>query len=524
MIYIILYHKAQDNVCSQHTGTTQMSKMNKTVTQSKTATQDKLATQATLLSVNGYGILKEGNEDLIADLKTELTMMPNAGFSMGTGDDGEKTFTIYTENDKRLYLPRFYALQKFGIPDKCTLTEGEHRPDMEFKGTLREQQLEPVNNFIKAATDPTRRGGIISVPCGFGKTIMSVYIACHFKRKTMFVSHKDFLNQQFLETVKTFVPNAKVGIIKQSKVDVTDKDFVIASLQSLAMRDYDIDIFKQFGLVIIDEVHHLGAEVFSRVFRKLNVNMILGLSATLNRKDGMRKVFEHYIGKSVYKFAKKEKATVNVEIHKYFTSDITYSEPKMLWNGKPNSAAMINNICSYQPRTDYVITVLKRVLDTEPDRKVLILSERRQQLTDIEKLVTQTLGIESVGYYVGGLTQAALDASAQKQIILATYQMAAEGMNIPTLNTVIFASPISDIQQAIGRILREKPSERKYIPLCIDILDEFSIFSRKGQARIKYYTTNDYNIQYFLDNEPIPTICDAQEKGKPTKYEFIPDE
>ena len=54
--------------------------------------------------------------------------------------------------------------------------------------------------------------------------------------------------------------------------------------------------------------------------------------------------------------------------------------------------------------------------------------------------------------------------------------MAAEGMNIPTLNTVIFASPISDIQQSIGRILREKPNERKYIPLCIDIWDQFSVF------------------------------------------------
>ena len=109
---------------------------------------------------------------------------------------------------------------------------------------MREQQKEPVNNFIKAAEDPTKRGGIISVPCGFGKTIMAVYIACYFKKKTMFVSHKDFLNQQFLESVKTFVPNARIGKIKQSKVDVDNKDIIIASLLSLAMRNYDIDIFK----------------------------------------------------------------------------------------------------------------------------------------------------------------------------------------------------------------------------------------------------------------------------------------
>ena len=470
-------------------------------------------THNTILSINGYGILKQNNEETITVLKEDLTMTPNVNFSLS--NTNVTSFPIYTESEKRIYIPRYYGLQKFGKPDKCTISEGEYRENMIFEGILREQQIEPVNNFIKAASDPLKRGGIISVPCGFGKTIMSVYIACHFKRKTMFVSHKDFLNQQFLDTVKTFVPTAKIGVIKQSKVDVIDKDFVIASLQSLAMRDYDINIFKEFGLVIIDEVHHLGAEVFSRAFYKLNVNMMLGLSATLNRKDGMRKVFEYYIGKSVYKIVKKEEIIVNVYIHKYFDPDTKYSENKMLWNGKPNSAAMINNICSFQPRIEYILNVLYTILETEAKRKILILSERRQQLNDIEKAIDNKL---SVGYYVGGMSQNALDQSAEQQVILATYQMAAEGMNIPTLNTVIFASPISDIQQSIGRILREK--NPKYIPLCIDIWDQFSIFTKKGFSRINYYKTHKYNIKYFMDNEMILSNDD----NKKIKYEFIPDE
>ena len=161
---------------------------------------------------------------------------------------------LFTENSKRIYIPKFYGLQKFGIPNINKISNGITCSNLEFNGTLREQQIEPVNNFIEAANDPLRMGGIISVPCGFGKTIMAVYIACYFKKKTMFISHKDFLNQQFLESVKTFVPNAKIGKIKQSKVDVENKDIVIASLQSLAMRDYDINIFNDFGLVIIDEI------------------------------------------------------------------------------------------------------------------------------------------------------------------------------------------------------------------------------------------------------------------------------
>lgn len=470
----------------------------------------------TLLSVNGYGVPKNNNQNLILELKNELTMKPNVNFSLTSNI--EKSFTIYTENDKYLYIPRYYGIQKFGIPNKCTIKDGVDCENMIFEGKLREQQIEPVNNFIKAATDPNKRGGIISVPCGFGKTIMSVYIACHFKKKTMFVSHKDFLNQQFLESVKTFVPKAKIGIIKQSKVDVENKDFVIASLQSLAMREYDINIFKEFGLVIIDEVHHLGAEVFCRAFQKMNVSMILGLSATLNRKDGMRKVFEYYIGNSVYKQNVKECTDVNVEIHKYFDPDINYSRNLLLWNGKPNSAGMINNIASFEPRNNFIIEILKNIINKESFRKILILSERRQQLNTIENKIIETKLNCDIGYYVGGLSQNELDKSSNKQIILATYQMAAEGMNIPTLNTLIFASPISDIQQAIGRILREKPSDRKYVPLCIDISDEFSIFKKKGYARLKYYEKNKYNVAYYIDGERF------EPKKENIKYEFIKDE
>lgn len=467
-----------------------------------------------ILSMYGYGIEKLNNENIINELKEELTVIPK---NFNTPD--KIKFAIYSENNKRVYIPRYYGLQKFGIPSINKLNEGEDCPSLIFNGELREQQKEPVNNFIEAAKNPLKMGGIISVPCGFGKTIMAVYIACYFKKKTMFVSHKDFLNQQFLESVNQFVPNAKIGKIKQSKVDVENKDFVIASLQSLAMREYDINIFKKFGLVIIDEVHHTGAEVFSKAFKYMNVPMILGLSATLNRKDGLRKVFENYIGKSVYKHIDNEKIEVNVELHKYFDTNIDYCNNLLLWNGKPNSAAMINNICNYEKRSLFIYELVLNILKKENNRKILILSERRNQLKYFEKLLDNT--DYSIGYYIGGLSQDVLNISSKKQIILATYQMAAEGMNIPTLNTVIFASPISDIQQAIGRILREKPSERTYIPLCIDIWDQFSLFIVKGFTRIKYYKKNNYTLKYFSDNQEIIYEDKNEEKNK--KLEFIED-
>jgi superfamily II DNA or RNA helicase len=460
-----------------------------------------------ILSSNGYGILKSAlDEYKLESMRKDLTMTPKVNFDIGKSKNNSKedlTFQLYSENEKRIYIPRYYGFQKYGAPSLCKLTSGKDI-NIDFIGNLRETQQEPINNFLKAARDPLKMGGIISVPCGFGKTIMSLYIACQLKKKTMFISHKDFLNQQFIDTVKLFAPDAKVGIIKQKKVDVVGKDFIIASLQSLAMRDYDIGIFDDIGFVIIDEVHHTGAQVFCKAFKKLNNPIILGLSATLNRKDGMRRVFEYYIGKSVYTLKNKELCDVIVQVHKYFETHIDYSTVKLMWNGKENGAGMINNICSFRPRTEYIIFVLKDILSKEPERRILILSERRNQLKDIEQFIIEhNIANSSYGFYVGGMKQTDLAISAEKQIILATFQLASEGFNVPSLNTIIFASPISDIQQSIGRILREIPEKRKYTPLCIDIFDDFSLFKRKGASRLKFYNSNKYNVSFYVDNEKI---------------------
>ena len=477
-----------------------------------------------MLTINGYSILKSSvDNDVLAKVKEELTMKPKVNFDMGIKKDNDNTFILYKETEKRLYIPRYYGFNKFGLPNVSKLTGGSDI-NVEFNGKLREYQLEPVNKFLEAAKNPLKMGGIISVPCGFGKTIMGLYIACQLKKKTMFISHKDFLNQQFVDTVKAFSPNSSIGIIKQNKVDVVNKDFIIASLQSLSMKDYDINIFNDIGFIIIDEVHHTGAQVFCRAFKKLHTPIILGLSATLNRKDGMRKVFEYYIGSSVYTMKKKEFTEVEVQIHKYYEPNIEYSGIKQMWNGKDNIAAMINNICTFKPRTEYIISVLENIIKKDPERRILILSERRNLLNDIEKyIIEKNILNKDYGFYVGGMKQCDLNVSAEKQIILATYQLASEGFNVPSLNTVIFASPISDIQQSIGRILRERAEDRKYIPLCIDILDEFSAFKRKGYARAKFYNTNKYNISYYQDNELLNFQNNSDDEEKP-KLKFIEED
>ena len=454
----------------------------------------------TYLSQRGYAILKnDSNKDIITNLKKDLNVSPII-MSPINSKDGNKEYPLYLESDNKIYLPKCYGLEKFGKPIHDNLPSGLDCPNLIFKGSLRDIQKIPIENFIQSAENPEKLGGIISVPCGFGKTIMAIYVACYFKKKTLFISHKDFLNEQFISSVKEFVPSCKIGKIKQNKIDVEGKDIVIATLQSLAIRDYEQSLFKDFGLVIVDECHHIASEVFSRAFRKMNIRISLGLSATLNRKDGLRKVFEWYLGKSVYNFKiDKNSSEMMVQIHKYFASSNEYSAIKTFYNGQPNIVSSINNICNYKPRTILIIDILKGILDVDKDRKVLILSERKNQLRDIEELLKENEMFD-YGYYIGGMKMCDLDISATKQIILATYQMSSEGLNIPTLNTLILASPIGDIQQSVGRILREKKENRKYTPLCIDIYDELSVVKSKGFRRLKYYKSNGYIIKNYIDN------------------------
>ena len=97
-------------------------------------------------------------------------------------------------------------------------------------------------------------------------------------------------------------------------------------LQSLSMKDYDESIFDSFGFIIIDEVHHMGAEVFSQALLKVNTNYCLGLSATMNRKDGLTKVFKMFLGEIIYTEKRKADDSVLVKAISYEVDDEEFNE------------------------------------------------------------------------------------------------------------------------------------------------------------------------------------------------------
>ena len=459
----------------------------------------------TILNIKGYGLLKsEFDYKILNTLKDELTVSPKSMSSFGGMGNNCPSYPIYQESEKRLYIPKHYGLQKFGIPDKKNLKEGLDI-NLKFNGALRENQIKPVESFLKAAKDETKLGGLINLDCGGGKTCCSLYIISKLQKKTLVIVHKDFLLKQWRERIEQFLPDARIGLIKAKVIDIEDKDIVVGSLQSLSMKEYDKGTFDEFGLVICDEVHNFAAEVFSRALFKINFKYSLGLSATITRKDGLSKVFKWHLGDIVYKSNKKRLDHVNVICYEYFTDDNKYSNEALLFNGKPNRARMINNICEYEPRINKIVSIIKNIKKNEENRNILLLSDRRNHLKEIKfKLNEKNIG--SPGYYVGGMKDDELRKSeVECDILLGTFSMASEGMDIPKLDTIILSSPKSDIVQSVGRILRKKPEDRIYTPLIIDINDMFSMFINQNKKREKYYNKCKYNITK-IKNEKIKTI------------------
>lgn len=467
----------------------------------------------TLLSSKGYAVVKKyiAFRDLTR-IKKELTVAPYVNENFAAKPT---PFPIYLESHKKLYLPKHYGIDYFGNPDFIKATSRGFSIELDFNGSLRDKQLPAVNAFLTSCEEgpltEKSKGGIISLPCGYGKTIIALYLISQLKKKALIIVHKEFLINQWKERIEQFLPDARVGIIQGSKVDIKNKDIVLGMLQSISMKEYEDDVFSSFGFTIIDECHHIAAEVFSRALPKINSFFSLGLSATPKRKDGLSKVFHWYLGPMVHQVKKRDGMKVNVNVLRYNNEDPRYARQELTAYGKVCMPRMINNITGYKRRTELIIELVKRL--RQLNKKILILSDRRQHLTDIYTCIEER-NISTVGYYVGGMKQSALKSSESQNVILGTYTMSSEGMDIPDLDSIIFASPKSDIVQSIGRVLRKQHDSN---PICWDIVDNIMPFSKQYTKRRAYYRRLKYPIHIFEveDNPDQPLELLFQQLDQP---------
>ena len=280
-------------------------------------------------------------------------------------------------------------------------------------------------------------------------------------------------------------------------------------LQTLTKEKITKDHLKDFGLVIYDECHHLGAKMFSKCLSKTNFKYTLGLSATPDRKDGLTKVFLLHLGKIVFKEEKKTDNTVLVRNYKYFNTDEKYCKIALNFKKQIQNPVIITNVSQCEKRNIFILSLLKPLL--EEKRKILILSERLIQIDILFNKINETYKNYTVGKYVGKLKQDQLDQALLCDIIVGSYSMIEEGFDCKELNTLIMATPKNSIEQAVGRILRIQPELRTITPIIIDISDQFGNCIGKEKKRKTHYKKVQYNMEEY----------EADDNGQICKIEKI---
>jgi len=539
----------------------------------------------TYLGQKGYTLSKsELSIEKQIKIRNDLTIKPFSNWE-GSSLNDTKIFPAYRESQNKFYVPHYYGIENFGLPKEYKISEGLDI-NLEFDGKLRDYQEPVVNKFIEHCSDVKYGGGLLELHTGWGKTCAGLYILTKLKKKTLILVHKEFLMNQWIERIQHFFPNSRIGKIQGPVINVKDKDIVLCMLQSLILKDYDQKIIDEFGFTIIDEVHHISSQSFSNSLFKLVTKYMLGLSATMNRKDGTTDVFKMFLGDVIHKAERKNDTLVEIRAINYKVDDDEFNETILDFRGKPQNSSMISKVCEYNRRTEFIINVLCDFIQvdgvnqdiingnkTEMDKNVpnceickknnnylvkntccdcvkyclLCLDSikhfvhnfihengkkkrytERIKCPDCKKVlkyeqnyienkyvkpleITHTIimahnlnvlryiynkivckNLASVGFYIGGMSEEELKKSEKKQVILASYSMSSEGLDIPSLNAEFLITSKTDIVQSIGRCLRAKHTHSH--PIIYDFIDSHDVFQRQWLKRKSYYKKQNYKI------------------------------
>lgn len=543
----------------------------------------------TYLGPKGYTILKKDlpmrTQLYIKEQLTIRPYTPGAPVSLGN------SFPCYRESSNKLYLPRYYGKELFGEPKRYSISDGE-QINLQFNGTLRDYQIPVIDKTLSFLRNNLYSCGLLELYCAWGKTTGALHLISNLLSeglglKTLIIVHKEFLMNQWIERIQQFIPTARIGKIQGTTIDIENKDIVLCMLQSLVLKDYPQETFTSFGLTIIDEVHHISSETFSNALFKVVTRHMIGLSATMDRKDGTTDAFKMFLGDVIHKAERKTTFEVEIRGIKFLTNDEEYNEIITTWDGKPQISSMISKVCEYSKRTEFIINVVKDFirknevtkeqyainkqqmddcvpnceicgrnnnylmkntccecvkycmiclknirlevvesinkktgektqtkmkpkcpncnkalkyeqnyienLDVKPiqETQSIILAHNLNILEYIyDKFVCKNLA--SVGYYVGGMKEMELKKSETKQVILATYAMANEGLDIAGLNAEFLITPKTDVVQTVGRVLRAKHAIND--PIIYDIYDAHEVFVKQWGKRKSYYKKQGYKI------------------------------
>ena len=345
----------------------------------------------------------------------------------------------------------------------------------EFKYDLRESQ--------KMVYDEVTDNCIINAWTSWGKTFTGLAIAGKLGQKTLVVVHTTALRNQWATEVEK-VYGFKAGIIGSGKFEI-DSPIVIGNIQSLYRKIPQIS--KEFGTLLLDEMHHVSSPTFSRIVDTNHARYKIGLSGTIERKDGKHVVFRDYFGNQVFKPPKENYMVPSV--------DIIRSEVRFLDGARTPWA---NRVTALANNDEYrhLIAMLAAAYAAK-GHKVLVVSDRVHFLRACAELAGEK-SICVTGEVPHEQRQTLIDKLlyGDKNILFGTQAIFSEGISVNALSVLILGTPINNeplLTQLIGRVIREQ--EGKLQPKIVDIHLKGNTAKRQASNRMGYYIKQGYQVR-----------------------------
>ncbi|MFK7847899.1 MAG: DEAD/DEAH box helicase family protein [Rhodothermales bacterium] len=363
--------------------------------------------------------------------------------------------------------------------------------------TLRKNQLTAIKEISK------HDAGILHAPTAFGKTVTAIGMIAKRKANTLILVHSRQLLDQWQERLRSFLPEAEIGVIRGGKKKPTG-NIDIATYQSLINKKENTvsQIVQEYGHVIVDECHHVSAPRFEMVLNEVRAKYVLGLTATPERQDGHQKIIfmaagpiRHKVKSSIDKKFEQE-----VQIHQlYDTPPLHLSQPEE----RPKITDAYRWLMENEKRTQ---RIMSDVIDNVREgRHPIVLTERRDHAETLNNLLNKN-GIDSI------ILKGAMKAAERKrvdehlhsaQVVVATGKYVGEGFDLPRLDTLFLAMPIAwkgSLAQYAGRIHRE--SDGKTQVTIHDYVDcGLPMLQRMFNKREKSYKAMGYAVLFLGESD-----------------------
>ena len=336
------------------------------------------------------------------------------------------------------------------------------------------------------AVDYIQGSGLINAKPGWGKTFAGLAVAHKLQTKTLIITTTTVIRDMWVKEIKKFL-GISPGIIGSGKFDI-GPSVVVGNIQTV--RNKVKQLSKEFGLVIIDEVHRASAPTFTSTLNDMFNRYTLGLSGTLERKDGMHAVLPAFFGDKV--FVGIDENRVEPEVHLWQSMIELNSNEFIPW---ANKITQLLSNPAYVNELSFIIDTYLTV-----GHKILVVADRTQllehlhmQFKDRSFLITGKIK----GTEIREQIMSQVSKFPEGVALFSTQSIFAEGVSLNELSAILLATPVNNeplLEQLIGRIQRFAPT-KVLTPAVIDINLSGSTGKRQANNRKHFYIGKGWRIK-----------------------------